>query len=228
MAQPSSLLQFMESYGLAQFFLKHYWNFGYQELLICKTMSALPFELMLSLKSLCDVIDCIADESSTGLKDIMNTLRAGMEDVNFRPSYCCRPSYCSVRSYIQSGETNEWEEEVQYGLIKMIFEPSSQNREAVFVNSKAARFWNLSKKKILKTISKNDLVIPSTTLDWISSFVIYISTYFTDTAAQFLRFYVGGKASLICMTTFKTRDSVGRISEVCETACKTQNFFAKH
>ena len=205
------LLRYIESLGWTQFPLKHYWTLGFQIFPTLMALNELPARVSSTLKRLLDVIDLIAEDSSKRLKDIFSITGCKLEN---------RQTYADmlVHSMMEEEHALAWEEEIRLGLIRITFDPSSQIRDMVFANSKAARFWMLSQEIFIEQITNNDLQTPYTELDWLISFVVYARTYFNDTLTQFNRFTFGGEASLVSVTFFKKRDSFGRISEVPHTA----------
>ena len=206
---PSPLFVFMEFQGWNQLPLKHYWNIGYHASSVTAMMSELPSRLILALKRLVDLLDDMANESSK-LREILRFTGNGIQGSDFRQRYVER----LVTSLIETEKYSAWEEETNFGIMEFTFDSTNQIRNHFFVNSKAANFWKLSQKEIIECIGENCLPVPLPALDWISWFALYLATYFIDTAAQFLRFVLNGQAYLVCVTTFKTRDSLGRISEV--------------
>ena len=206
---PSPLFVFMEFQGWNQLPLKHYWNIGYHASSVTAMMSELPSRLILALKRLVDLLDDMANESSK-LREILRFTGNGIQGSDFRQRYVER----LVTSLIETEKYSAWEEETNFGIMEFTFDSTNQIRNHFFVNSKAANFWKLSQKEIIECIGENCLPVPLPALDWISWFALYLATYFIDTAAQFLRFVLNGQAYLVCVTTFKARDSLGRISEV--------------
>jgi hypothetical protein len=205
-AKPS-LKDSIKELGWDQFPLLHYWNIGYQAPPALKIMMKLPPRLNFALMRFCNALHFLAQDSTKTLENkyLLRGLDCDMAD-NPDLSHCRR-----------SDEVMLWEEELHYGLIRIEFDPVNQSRKSFDVNTRAAQLWNSSKAELLERFRACDVPSQLTDLDWVRAFAVYLATYFDDTVTQFLRFTTacGGtfNATLVCATTTKTFDSVGRISQ---------------
>jgi hypothetical protein len=202
-----SLKESMEALGWPHFPLQHYWNIGYQASPVLKTMIKLPTRLSLALKRFSDALHYMARDSTKTLENkiLLSGFDCYMADAS--DVIHCRPS----------DEAMFWEEELQYGLIRIEFDPVNQSRKKFDVNTRAAHIWNCSKEKLLDRFQTCDVPSQLTDIDWIRAFAMYLTSYFDDTVTQLLRFTTacGGtvNAKLVSTTITKTFDSVGRISQ---------------
>ena len=199
----------MEALGWAHFPLKHFWNIGYQAHSIIKIFIKLPPRLNLALMSFCNALHYLAQDSTKALE--FKLLLSGCD--------CDIAGFYYVGHYRHSDDVHFWEEEHQYGLISIDFDPVNQSRKSFEVNTRAAHIWNMGRAELINRFQACDVPLLLTELDWIRSFSAYLATYFDDTVTQFLRFITacGGtfNGTLVCMTTTKTFDSVGRIAQAC-------------
>ena len=161
----SILDQYMQSHGWAQFPLKHYWNIGYQNIPIVLMMNELPPPIAHLLNRLSDVINDISEASSSTLKYIFHITGGSKETRNIYTDML-------LVSLMQNEDILGWEEDIHPGLVKITYDSANQNRDMIFANSKAARFWKLSKTDFLGCIANNNLCLPFNELDWLSSFAV--------------------------------------------------------
>jgi hypothetical protein len=203
----TSLKESMDALGWTHLPLQHYWNVGYQARPLLKIMMKLPSRLRLALMRFSDALHFMAQDSTKTLENkvLLSGIDCGMTDV---------PDVSYSR---HSDEIMFWEEELQYGLIRIEFDPVSQSRKSFNVNTRAAHIWNSSREELLDRFHAYDVPSQLTEIDWIRSFAIYLTTYFDDTVTQILRFTTACEGTfnskLVSCTTIKTFDSVGRISQ---------------
>jgi hypothetical protein len=110
-----------------------------------------------------------------------------------------------------------WDDEKDFGLILMEFDPELQTREDFNANRRASHFWGLTNDDLMDQFKKNQVPLQLTELDWVRMFSVYLSRFFSDSVKQYLRFTLGlgsaARCALVCMTTSKTFNQFGRISQ---------------
>ena len=199
----SPLACFMEQSEWTQGPLQHCWNFGYHSHTIMKIMNSLPWKVTTPLKRLSDMLHRIAEESFSKLKTLSLEVQYAGDEYGYK--------------LLSPAISENWDEETDYGLIQIEFDTELQTRDSVAVNRRASHFWGLTKEDLMDRFEKNQVPLQMTELDWVRVFSVYLSRFFSDSVAQYLRFTLGaGKASrcaLVCMTTLKKFNQFGRISQ---------------
>ena len=194
------LVEFMEYQGWAQKPLKHYWSLGFDFLSVLKIIAALPHRLSSAVARLSWTLHDLAEYSFSTLQDA--SIITG-----------CSPDHSSLDLNI----TDSWDDCLENGLVLVIFDPISQVRRYVNANYRASLFWGFTKEEFLYRFVQSELPLQMSELDWVRMFCGYLTRYFDDSVTQYLRFTLKFGASLesalVCMTTFKTFDSFGRISQ---------------
>ena len=200
--EKSPLASFMERCEWSQLPLQHYWNFGYHSHTIMKIMNSLPWRVTTPFKRLCDVLHGVAEENSSRIK------KTSLIDRNRDGAY---------EKFEAPLISDTWDDEKDYGLILMDFDPELQTRDEVNANKRASHFWGLTKDDLTDRFEKNQVPLQMTELDWVRVFSVYLSRYFSDDVTQYLRFTLGqghaSRCSLVCMTTSKAFNQFGKISQ---------------
>ena len=216
-----SLKGSVEAIGWAHLPLQHYWNIGYQARPMLNVMMQLPPRLRIALRRFADALHYMAQDATKNLenKTHLSGIDSYMADVP-DVSHCGHPD-----------EAMAWEEELEYGLIRIEFYPVSQGRKRFDVNTRAAHIWNSTKDQLLDRFQACDVPSQLTDIDWIRAFAAYITAYFDDTVTQILRFTtICGEtvdAKLVSVTTTKTFDPVARISQAPAPPPEPQNLAPK-
>ncbi len=202
-----SLEESMKALGWIHFPLQHFWNIGFQARPVLNIMMELPPRLRLAMMLFSDALQYMAQDATKTLEN--KILLSGLDPY--------MPDALEVSHSGNSDEAMYWEEELQHGLIRIVFDPSNQSRKSFDVNTRAAHIWNSGKEELLGRFQAYDVPSQLTDIDWIRAFAMNLTTYFDDTVTQIQRFTMasGGKfnTKLVSTTTTKTFDSVGRISQ---------------
>ncbi len=104
-------------------------------------------------------------------------------------------------------------------LLRLDFDASNQGRLYVSANSCAASLWNMKRDELLLSFANYDLPLPCFELDWLRFLVSYMQAYFRDESSHYIRFInevgFGARAKLVCLTSVKTFNAIGQITQVC-------------
>ena len=201
------LAELMEAQCWRQLPLQHVWNLGHRAFPIVGIMGALPSRLRLALKQISDLLHSITIDSTSMLGNVRNITKFEK----------CQPDSGPLR-IDQPDVADVWDQEQHFGLIRVTFDPETQIRQNIDANRRAGEFWGLNKEEFRFRYQQNNIPILSCELDWLRAFAVYTARYFDDSVTQYARLSLGGVASLqhclVRITTLKTFDSCGRITQV--------------
>ncbi len=115
-------------------------------------------------------------------------------------------------------ECGLWERDTENCLISIDYDPAIHLRQNATVNSRAALFWGMSQADLVHRLMTYDVPLPFSELDWLRTVVVGTECHFQDVTVHYLRMIIATdpeiRAMLICQTTIKTFNPVGRISQV--------------
>jgi hypothetical protein len=190
--------------------LRHWWNFGYESESILKIMRHLPPRLNSSMHRLLDTLHSLSEYSACSLQH-MSRLASWLPSTEELPF--------QGDTWVQREEEEaEWEKEVVFALLSIVFDPVTQARRNVRANSRAALLWNMRKSELLLRFANYDLPLPYTELDWLRILILDLREYFQNATSHYHRMMVGSgkgaRAMIVCVTKIKTFNCLGRISQV--------------
>ncbi len=183
----------------------HTLNFGYPPVYLLEIIGSLPQGLFEELKAVLTELHTIAEGSSLYSEFIFRL--AGW--------------YVGAHNEMLQGsaidECRLWEGDTEQGLIRIEYNPTTQMRENVIINSRAASLWGMPKDDLVFRFLTYDVPLPCSELDWLRNLVIDAECHFHDVTVHYLRMVIGAgskvRAMLVCQTVVKTFNPVGRISQ---------------
>jgi hypothetical protein len=78
---------------------------------------------------------------------------------------------CAAESTRMLAEAEMWEREEDYGFLQIVFDPNTQERRSLFMNTRFAALWGLHREEMLARFANFDVEIPRPELDSLRIFL---------------------------------------------------------
>jgi hypothetical protein len=180
-----------------------YWNFGYQPATLLKIMNSLPKTLTLLVEQVFEALTDLVEKSNENMRSVHTMLGPDAAlDTNSLAGF-------------NSNLFSHFESEMNAGLIMVKYDPITQSRKNVILNTFLARVWGMTKDELLLRFADYDVPLPYSELDWLRTLLFELETHFDTTTARYSRLIFGtgqaARAVLVQVTTSKRFDAVGQL-----------------
>ena len=193
------------------------WNFGFRADLFLKVVYSVPQFLYFELEQLLDLLEFVCEDSTARLSNALSRpnhrIQEALQISDSVHSFKPKPE-----NPLLYDEISLFEAETERGLIKVVFEPGSQQRLDLITNERAAQLWGMSKETFLEHLARYDLTVPFCEIDWLASFILDLTLHFEDSSVQYLRMlFSDGETTtpmLVQRTIAKGFNNLGQLREV--------------
>ena len=189
----------------------HLINFGFQPSAMLSAIELMPPQLFPLFQEILHSISCTIKERSFLLAPFSEANWNGLE-FGAR-SYACKVDPTPFNLH----DDGLWESETILGLIEVEFDPRTQIRKHVSVNSRASLLWGLSRAELLERFARFDAPLPFLPLDWMCLLTLELEARSHDEMSYYTRlvFGEGGglRTVLACICSLKTFTAASRVSK---------------
>ena len=208
------LLDFMFKHGWGHMAVRCIWSAGFQAETVIRIFNELPPSLRAAITEainsaqICSA--CAAKHCNDDFANGHITEKSSQEQVEFLEA--------------------EWERDSALACFELSFDPETQVRIGAVANTRAATLLGTDRLELLALMEKHDVPLPFGPLDAVAVFLHDLSAardsvdtcYFRLTPSASLLSRTNGepspRAELVCRTTVKTFDAVGRLHKVAPHA----------
>ena len=78
---------------------------------------------------------------------------------------------CAAENSRMLAEAEMWEREQEYGFLQILFDPNTQERRSLFVNTRFAELWGFHREEMLARFANFDVEVPRPELDSLRIFL---------------------------------------------------------
>jgi hypothetical protein len=122
---------------------------------------------------------------------------------------------------LKNGTEESWNSNASYGILSMSFDPETQDRKHVVINSCLSRMTGMHKEELLARLASHDLDLPLTQLDTLRVMLYMTLRCFAVPGlprVKYLRFCVGQgvyrRCVLMCWCSFSVVGPDDKVTEV--------------